>query len=130
MNLAIRDIRHKLSRFLLTAVGIGLLLMIVMGMAGIYQGLSEDALSFLERTKADLWVVQKGPAARSRRSPAFPGVWRIACHAVTGVAARAGLRLAHDSARIPGQAACASSSRDWPGPGMTGARCRWSPGGR
>jgi putative ABC transport system permease protein len=86
MNLAIRDVRHKLSRFLLTAVGIGLLLMIVTGMAGIYQGLSEDALSFLERTKADFWVVQKGtrgPFAEISRVP-----WNLEdrVHAVTGVA--------------------------------------------
>ena len=86
MNLALRDIRHKLSRFLLTAVGIGMLLMIVMGMAGIYQGLSEDALSFLERTKADLWIVQKGtrgPFAEISRVP-----WKLEdrAYAVTGVA--------------------------------------------
>jgi len=86
MNLALRDIRHKLSRFLLTAVGIGLLLMIVMGMAGIYQGLNEDALSFLERTKADFWIVQKGtrgPFAEISRIP-----WNLEdrAYSVTGVA--------------------------------------------
>ena len=86
MNLAIRDIRHKLSRFLLTAMGISLLLMIVMGMAGIYQGLTEDALSFLERAKADLWIVQKGtrgPFAEISRIP-----WNLEdrAYAVTGVA--------------------------------------------
>jgi len=64
----------------------GLLLMIVTGMAGIYQGLSEDALSFLERTKADFWVVQKGtrgPFAEISRVP-----WNLEdrVHAVTGVA--------------------------------------------
>jgi putative ABC transport system permease protein len=86
MNLAIRDVRHKLSRFLLTAAGIGLLLMIVMGMTGIYQGLSEDALSFLEQTKADIWIVQKGtrgPFAEISRIP-----WNLEdrAYSVTGVA--------------------------------------------
>jgi putative ABC transport system permease protein len=86
MNLALRDIRHKLSRFLLTAVGIGLLLMIVMGMAGIYQGFTEDALSFLNRANADLWIVQKatrGPFAEISRIP-----WDLEdrAFAVTGVA--------------------------------------------
>jgi putative ABC transport system permease protein len=86
MNLAIRDIRHKLSRFLLTAVGIGLLLMIVMGMAGIYQGFTEDALSFLHCAKADLWIVQRatrGPFAEISRIP-----WSLEdrAYAVTGVA--------------------------------------------
>ena len=86
MNLAIRDIRHKLSRFLLTAVGIGLLLMIVMGMSGIYQGFTEDAMSFLNRANADLWIVQKntrGPFAELSRIP-----WNLEAraYAVTGVA--------------------------------------------
>lgn len=86
MNLAIRDIHHKQSRFLLTALGIGLLLMIVMGMAGIYQGLSEDALSFLECAKADLWIVQKdtrGPFAENSKIP-----WSLEdrAYALTGVA--------------------------------------------
>jgi putative ABC transport system permease protein len=39
MNLAIKDVQHNLGRFSLTAVGIGMMLMIVMGMAGIYRGL-------------------------------------------------------------------------------------------
>jgi hypothetical protein len=39
MNLAIRDIRHNFGRFVLTTVGLGLLLMLVMGMGGIYPGL-------------------------------------------------------------------------------------------
>lgn len=38
MNLAVRDIRHNVGRFALTTVGIGLLMMIVMGMGGIYRG--------------------------------------------------------------------------------------------
>jgi hypothetical protein len=38
MNLAVRDIRHNFGAFALTTVGIGLLLMIVTGMGGIYRG--------------------------------------------------------------------------------------------
>jgi len=86
MNLAMRDIRHKLSRFLLTALGIGLLLMIVMGMAGIYQGLSEDALCFLERAQADLWVVQKGTRGPFAEISRIPWSLEDRVHAVTGVA--------------------------------------------
>ncbi len=43
MNLAAKDIRHNVGRFALTAIGIGLLLMIVMGMGGIYRGLIREA---------------------------------------------------------------------------------------
>ena len=36
MNLASKDIRHNVGRFSLTTIGIGMLLMVVMGMGGIY----------------------------------------------------------------------------------------------
>jgi len=85
MNLAAHDIRHNLGRFALTAVGIGLLLMIVLGMSGIYRGMIDDALVVLDRIGADLWVVQRGtrgPFAEISRVPsnlehrlrAVPGV--------------------------------------------------------
>jgi len=87
MNLAVRDIRHNFGRFLLTALGIGLLLMLVMGMGGIYRGLVQEATLLVDRSGADLWVVQKntrGPFAEISRIPrnvedrilAVPGVIR------------------------------------------------------
>jgi putative ABC transport system permease protein len=85
MNLAIKDIRHNLGRFILTVLGIGMLLMIVMGMAGIYRGLLEDATLLINRIDADLWIVQKdtrGPFAEvSRVSKSL--VYRI--EAVPGI---------------------------------------------
>ncbi|EMB18482.1 ABC transporter permease [Rhodopirellula europaea] len=85
MNLAFKDIQHNLGRFVLTAIGIGMLLMIVMGMGGIYRGIIEDATLLVERVDADLWVVQRetrGPFAELSRVPptlvhrvaAVPGV--------------------------------------------------------
>ena len=73
MNLAVRDIRHNLARFALTTVGIGLLLMIVMGMGGIYRGLIREATLLIDQIGADLWVVQgatRGPFAEISRVPA------------------------------------------------------------
>lgn len=73
MNLAARDIRHNFGRFVLTTIGLGLLLMIVMGMGGIYRGLIQDATLLVDRIDADLWVVQKdtrGPFAELSRVPA------------------------------------------------------------
>lgn len=73
MNLAIRDIRHNLGRFVLTAVGLGLLLMTAMGMGGIYRGLVEEAILLIDKIDADFWVVQKdtrGPFAEVSRVPA------------------------------------------------------------
>jgi putative ABC transport system permease protein len=72
MNLAVKDIQHNLGRFALTVFGIGMLLMIVMGMGGIYRGLVEDATLLVERIGADLWVVQRdtrGPFAEVSRVP-------------------------------------------------------------
>ena len=85
MNLASRDIRHHFGRFVLTTIGLGLLLMLVMGMGGIYRGLVQEATLLLDRIDADIWVVQKdtrGPFAEISRIPinltdrirAVPGV--------------------------------------------------------
>ena len=57
MNLAFKDVQHNLGRFSLTAIGIGMMLMIVMGMAGIYRGLIEDATLVIDRIGSDLWIV-------------------------------------------------------------------------
>lgn len=73
MNLAVRDIRHNFGRFGFTTVGIGLLLMIVMGMGGIYRGLVFEATLLVDRIGADLWIVQgstRGPFAEISRIPA------------------------------------------------------------
>jgi putative ABC transport system permease protein len=73
MNLAGRDIRHNFGRFVLTTIGLGLLLMLVMGMGGIYRGLVQEATLLVDRIDADLWVVQKntrGPFAEISQIPA------------------------------------------------------------
>jgi putative ABC transport system permease protein len=73
MNLAVRDIRHNFGRFALTTIGIGLLLMIVMGMGGIYRGLIHEATLLVDQVGADFWVVQgstRGPFAEVSRLPA------------------------------------------------------------
>jgi putative ABC transport system permease protein len=60
VNLAFRDIRHHFGRFMATSAVVGLLFTVVLAMAGIYQGLVDDATVLLDRTNADLWVVQRG----------------------------------------------------------------------
>jgi putative ABC transport system permease protein len=72
VNLAWRDIRHKLGRFLLTCVGLSLLLAVVVTMAGIYRGQTADALALLRAIKADIWIVEAntlGPFAEASRVP-------------------------------------------------------------
>jgi len=72
MNLAYRDIRHGLGRFLLTCAGLGLLLGVVLAMIGIYRGLIVEALTIARAPAVDLWVVEantRGPFAEASRIP-------------------------------------------------------------
>jgi putative ABC transport system permease protein len=85
MNLAIRDIRHNLGRFLLTCVGLSLLLGVVMSMIGIYRGLVAEALTLVRSPAVDLWVVEaetRGPFAEASR---IPGDTREAVARIAGV---------------------------------------------
>jgi len=70
INLAYKDISHSLSKFLITAVSVGILLGIVVIMIGVYRGMIYDAKSLINDIKADIWVVQQdtfGPFAQSSR---------------------------------------------------------------
>ncbi|MBI4204733.1 MAG: ABC transporter permease [Betaproteobacteria bacterium] len=68
INLASRDIAHGFGRYLLTGLGLGLLIGVTLSMAGIYRGMVDDAKALLESWQADIWVVQQhtlGPFAES-----------------------------------------------------------------
>jgi putative ABC transport system permease protein len=70
MNLALRDVRRHVARFLGTAAGLGLLLSVVIAMQGIYAGMVDDATILTRAMHADLWVVQRdtrGPFAEGSR---------------------------------------------------------------
>ena len=85
MNLAYRDIRHNLFRFILTCLGLGLLLGVVLAMIGIYRGLVVDALTIARAPAVDLWVVEantRGPFAEASR---IPGDLREAIARIAGV---------------------------------------------
>lgn len=85
MNLAVRDVRRHLGRFIGTAAGLGLLLSVVIAMQGVYAGMVEDATILTRTMRADLWLVQRdtfGPFAETSRldptvegrAAALPGV--------------------------------------------------------
>lgn len=70
INLAQRDIRHSLGKFITTALGLGMLIGVVLSMIGIYRGMVHDALIVPNDIGAQLWVVQKdtlGPFAENSR---------------------------------------------------------------
>ncbi|BAF69230.1 ABC transporter permease [Nitratiruptor sp. SB155-2] len=70
INLALKDIAHAKLKFIVTAMGLGMLLGIVLIMIGVYRGLIIDAQVLLDDIGADLWIVQEnslGPFAQSSR---------------------------------------------------------------
>jgi len=85
MNLALRDIRHKLGRFLLTCLGLSLLLGTALSMIGIYHGLVEDALTLVRAPGADVWVVESGTRGPFAESSRIPGDIREAIARLQGV---------------------------------------------
>ncbi|MBK7847928.1 MAG: ABC transporter permease [Zoogloea sp.] len=60
ISLAGRDILHSWSKFVLTGIGLGLLIGVTLTMAGVYRGMVDDAKALLNNSGADIWVVQQG----------------------------------------------------------------------
>ncbi|MCB1905806.1 MAG: ABC transporter permease [Rhodocyclaceae bacterium] len=60
ISLAGRDILHSWPRFVLTGMGLGLLIGVTLSMAGIYRGMVDDARALIDNSNAALWVVQQG----------------------------------------------------------------------
>lgn len=91
MNLAYRDVIHHLGRFLLTCVGLGLLLGVVLAMIGIYRGIVVEALTVVQRQEADVWVVEQGTRGPFAESSRIPADTREAVVRLWGVAAAGGV---------------------------------------
>lgn len=87
MNLAYRDVRHNLFRFLLTCFGLSLLLGVVLAMIGICRGIVVDALTVARTHAVDLWVVEAGSRAPFAEASRIPGDTREAIARLAGVAA-------------------------------------------
>jgi putative ABC transport system permease protein len=93
MNLAWRDIRYKFGRFVLTCLGLSLLLAVVITMAAMNRGQIEDATALVRAIGTDLWIVEAdtvGPFAESSR---IPGDTREAVARIHGVAEAGSITL-------------------------------------
>ena len=88
MNLAWKDISFNRVRFLLTAAGVGAMIVATIGMVGLYRGIVYEALLMILEGGADLWVVQgntHGPFSEmsrvsgtlDRRVEGVPGVKKV-----------------------------------------------------
>lgn len=86
MNLAYRDVRHNLFRFVLTCLGLSLLMAVVLAMIGIYNGLVADALNIVKAPQVDLWVVESGTQGPFAEASKIPGGTRDAVARLHGVA--------------------------------------------
>ena len=103
MNLALKDISHNLGRFLLTCLGLSLLLGIVLAMVGIYRGLVVESLGLVRAAGAQVWIVEggtRGPFAEASRRP---GDTREAVAAQWGVAAAGGVSYQNIEAQHRGE---------------------------
>src|SRR5260370_9723041 len=58
MNLAVRDVRYHRFKFFSSTLGVSLLIMVVVAIGGIVRGVISDSSTIIEKTGADLWVVQ------------------------------------------------------------------------
>lgn len=101
MNLALADIRHKLGRFVLTCLGLGLLMAVALSMVGIYQGVVSEALALSRSLRADLWVVESGTRGPFAEASRIPGDVREMVARLPGVAAAGAITLRTAEAQAP-----------------------------
>jgi putative ABC transport system permease protein len=126
ISLAGRDILHDGPKFVLTSVGLGLLIGVTLSMAGVYRGMVDDGRALLDNSGADLWVVQRetlGPYAEPssiyddayRSVLTVPGVARAANVTYLTMQIRtAGARGADVRAMVVGIAPGAPGTPGWP----------------
>ncbi|MBA4262475.1 MAG: hypothetical protein C0443_10800 [Comamonadaceae bacterium] len=72
MDLALKDIRRHLGKFIATIVGVAMLLAIVLVMNGIYRGNIADGVWLIDNTASDLWVVERGRGGPFNESSRIP----------------------------------------------------------
>ncbi|HUW27587.1 MAG TPA: ABC transporter permease [Sulfuriferula sp.] len=100
INLARRDITHHLKSYLLTGLGLGLLIGVTLTMGGVYRGMVDDAKVLLRASGADIWVVQQhtlGPFAEPSSVPddAYRAIEGLPGVAQTGNVAYLTMQVSH-----------------------------------
>jgi putative ABC transport system permease protein len=103
INLAQKDITHTLGKFIVTAMGVGMLLGIVLIMMGVYRGMIVDAKVLLDDLHVDLWVVQQdtlGPFAEASR---IHEDMKDTLHAIDGIEKTSALTFQNIQIPVKGQ---------------------------
>jgi putative ABC transport system permease protein len=93
MDLALKDIRRHLGKFVATIAGVAMLLAIVLVMNGIYQGNIADGVWLIDNTATDLWVVERGRGGPFNESSRMPRDSYRSIAATPGVAQASPLAL-------------------------------------
>jgi putative ABC transport system permease protein len=70
ISLAGRDILHGWGKFVLTGVGLGLLIGVTLSMAGVYRGMVDDAQALLDNSRADCGLCRRTRLAPMPNPPA------------------------------------------------------------
>lgn len=91
ISLAGRDIMHGWGKFVLTGVGLGLLIGVTLSMAGVYRGMVDDAQALIDNSGADLWVVQKDTLGPYAEPSSLPEDMKRPIRAMHGVDRAAGV---------------------------------------
>lgn len=107
MELALKDIRRHLGKFLATIAGVAMLLAIVLVMNGIYRGNIEDGVWLIDHIGADLWVVERG------RGGPFNEPSRVPLDSYKSVAATPGVKRASPLVLYTAQRNLAGSSQQF-----------------
>ena len=107
MELALKDIRRHLGKFLATIAGVAMLLAIVLVMNGIYQGNIQDGVWLIDNTASDLWVVERG------RGGPFNEASRIPLDSYKSIAATPGVARASPLAFYTAQREINGSSQQF-----------------
>jgi len=103
INLAQKDVAHTFGKFIVTAMGVGMLLGIVLIMMGVYRGMIVDAEVLLDDLHVDLWVVQQdtlGPFAESSR---IHEDMKDTIHAIDGIDKTAALTFQNIQVPVKGK---------------------------
>jgi putative ABC transport system permease protein len=107
MDLAIKDIRRHIGKFVATIAGVAMLLAIVLVMNGIYRGNIADGVWLIDNTSTDLWVVERG------RGGPFNEPSRIALDSYKSVAATPGVAKASPFVIYTAQRAIGGSDKQF-----------------
>jgi putative ABC transport system permease protein len=103
VELALKDIRRHLGKFLATIAGVAMLLAIVLVMNGIYQGNIQDGVWLIDSIDADLWVVERGRGGPFNESSRIPLDTYRSVAATPGVARASPLALYTAQREIAGR---------------------------